>query len=138
MGAPVFRPEVLRPQIVKGLNGPVIVRFVLRGEEHGAAHIQAEADEGTQLAWLAPPTDGTLVVELGQVRQAQALPRLQQVVPGGARLLRGRRRRLGRVGKVLYGRAGLHDLPPGQPAGHHSGRCEARIQCRAIFSLSSC
>ena len=129
----MFGPELMRPQIVERFDFPVVVRFVLGGEQHFDAHIQTQSDGSAQHMRVSATVEHTFMVKLGQVRHAQRLPRLQQVLSRRVGALVGSGSRKSRIAKQIHGRKGLHRFASLNPARddvgslHRIGRVGGRM-----------
>src|SRR3972149_6451906 len=81
-GKAMLGPALMRPEIVEGLDHPVVVGLVFGSEEDLAANIETQPHRGAQAMRLATTAEGAFVVELGQIRQTHFLPCFQQVFAG--------------------------------------------------------
>src|SRR3989304_4758659 len=81
-GKAMLGPALMRPEIVEGLDHPVVVGLVFGGEEGPAANIETQPHRGAQAMRLATTAEGAFVVELGQIRQTHFWPCFQQVFAG--------------------------------------------------------
>jgi len=73
-------PELLGPQGIEGLGRPVVIGFAQWREQDRNPDIETQAHGLADLASVAATTEGTLVVELGQVGNPQCFPRFEQVL----------------------------------------------------------
>jgi hypothetical protein len=70
-------PESLRPQVVEGFDGRVIIGFAQRDEQDIDAHGQTQAHDLAKPPPMASTAEGAFVVKLGHIGHAHLLPGLQ-------------------------------------------------------------
>ena len=114
-------PEALRPQVVKGLDGRVIIGLAQGNEQDLNAHVQTQAYHSAEHPGMMAAAQCAFIVKLGHVGHPELLPSLQSVLTSGGGGFVGMRGGVGVVTIDIDGVEGLDNFAPRDPTGNDVG-----------------